>query len=424
MSQNLQVDKKQHLVIVGGGMVGISLALMLANSLPKKSVDITLIEQYPLENNSIPERSSFDDRSTALSAGTAALLKKIDCWSGLDSSIQKIQSVHVSDKGHFGGVCLESKQYDLDALGYVIENKQLGRALIAQLEERVASKTIRCLAPSTVVSCIPKKSAYELLVESGVSDNNKNHNSRQQHIINADLVLVADGADSALRASLGIDVETIDYRQTALIANVVLEKYHNGIAYERFTDEGPIALLPLSSLEGVHRAALVWTLPTEKADQFNAAQSDDIIDQLQQRFGFRAGKIRSIGERQYYPLSLVKAQEQVRSHLAIVGNAAHLLHPVAGQGFNLALRDCWVLCECLRLAESKGIPLGQYANLKNYVEKQSVDQELTIRVTDSLTKLFSSRHMPQAVLRQLGLLSLNTLPLAKNKFAQKMMGLT
>jgi len=429
MSQVLQADKKQHIVIVGGGMVGISLALMLSKVLPKKSVEITLVEQYPLQQSSIAKQPSFDDRSTALSAGTADLLKKIDCWACLEPYVQNIKAVHVSDKGHFGGVRLEAEKYDVDSLGYVVENKQLGRVLINQLQQRVISKAINCLAPSMVVSCMPKKSGYELLVETNssgsnsASENKKQEQDRQQHHISADLVLVADGADSPLRTSLGIGTQSIDYKQTALIANVSLDRYHNDIAYERFTDEGPIALLPLPSLGGVHRAALVWTLPKEKAKKMKSATPENIVEQLQQRFGFRLGKITSIGARQYIPLALIEAQEQVRSHLAIVGNAAHLLHPVAGQGFNLALRDCWVLSECLCLSDRKKIPLGHYSSLKNYLSEQSMDQELTIGLTDSLAKLFSSNHLPKAVLRQFGLFSLNALPFAKNQFAQKMMGI-
>jgi ubiquinone biosynthesis UbiH/UbiF/VisC/COQ6 family hydroxylase len=332
--------------------------------------------------------------------------------------------VHVSDKGHFGGIRLDAEKYDLDALGYVVENKQLGRVLINQLQQRVTSKAINCFAPSTVVNCTPKQSGYELLVDTSSSENKSQNESMQQHRINADLVLVADGADSSLRASLGLGTNSIDYKQTAFIANISLDKYHNDIAYERFTDEGPIALLPLPTLGGVHRAALVWTLPQEKAKEMKNEKPENIVEQLQQRFGFRMGKITSIGERQYTPLTLITAQEQVRSHLAIVGNAAHLLHPVAGQGLNLALRDCWVLSECLRVAERKQIPFGQYSNLKIYLSEQSMDQELTIGLTDGLVKLFSSSRLPKGVLRQLGLFSLNALPLAKKQFAQKMMGLS
>jgi len=409
-------DKKQHIVVVGGGMVGISLALMLSKKLISPLISITLIEQYPLEKNATVNQPSFDDRSTALSSGAAISLRKLGCWSSLENKVESIQSVHVSDKGHFGGAQLDAQSYGLDALGYVVENKYMGDVLINFLQK----SKVHCLAPAVVSHCRPKKAGYELQVDVSCAETKK----IKQEKIDADLVLVADGANSPLRAALGITVEKKDYKQSALITNVALADSHKNIAYERFTNEGPIALLPLSSLNNIHRAALVWTLPEEKAAQFDHLSEVDTIALLQQRFGFRAGKITGIGQRHLYPLHLIKAQEQVRSHLAVVGNAAHFLHPVAGQGFNLALRDCEMLSECLLKSMRENMPLGHYSTLKQYVEKQANDQELTIGLTDSLVRLFSSSRLPKEVLRQLGLMSLNMLPIVKGQFAQKMMGLS
>ncbi|MGH1439344.1 MAG: 2-octaprenyl-6-methoxyphenyl hydroxylase [Cellvibrionaceae bacterium] len=420
MKNSMQAKQEQHIVIVGGGMVGISLALLLSKKLSTTSTRITLIEQHSLVGSADVVRSSFDDRSTALSAGTAEIFQHIGCWSPIKSHATAISQVHVSDKGHFSGVQLNSKDYSLPALGYVVENKKLGSVLVNLLND----SGVHCLAPATVNHCLAKKSGYELQVEIKKKSAKVDClQENQQEKIDADLVLIADGADSPIRSSLGIGVDKKDYQQSALIANIALAEDHGGVAYERFTNEGPIAVLPLSSLDNVHRAALVWTLPQGKFDGIAKASEQELIALLQQRFGFRAGKITGIGERHVYPLQLIKAQEQVRSHLVVVGNAAHFLHPVAGQGFNLALRDCKVLSDCLLEAEQKGHSLGSYSTLKAYIEQQGLDQDITIGLTDTLVKLFSSSHLPKEILRQLGLSSLNFLPSARNQFAQRMMGL-
>lgn len=416
-------DKQQKIVIVGGGMVGVSLALLLSQRLnddvvePSKQVSITLIEQYPFpKTNALPEyQPSFDDRSTALSAGSVAILEKMDCWSSLAKSAEPIKRVHVSDRGHFGGVQLDANDYGINAVGYVIENRHLGQALLQQLRKR----DVECLAPAKVSHCVPKKQGYSLTLSLPSSADNT---TSKRHM-NADIVLVADGAESALRGALGIDTDITDYQQSALIANVALAEPHDGVAYERFTDKGPIALLPLPPIDGIYRAALVWTIPSFQHDDYLAKDESALIAQLQQRFGYRAGMIAGIGERHIYPLKLVQAKEQVRSHLVVIGNAAHFLHPVAGQGFNLALRDCRVLVECLQQAQSDNELLGRYSVLNSYLEQQIIDQQLTIGVTDRLVKLFSSQRLPMAVLRQLGFMGLNVLPMAKHQFALQMMGI-
>ncbi len=415
----MKKNKQQNIVIVGGGMVGISLALLLSKKLLEKEIDhysVTLVEKFAFPET--PKQSmfqpSFDDRSTAISAGSAAILKQLDCWPLLNDHAERIQTVHVSDRGHFGGTCLDANNYDVDAVGYVIENRWLGHVLWQQLQ----GTNIQCLAPSTVKQCLPKKEGYQLTIESNPDEMK----------LNADLLIIADGADSALRQSLGIDTSTTHYGQSALIANISLEKPHNNIAYERFTDEGPIALLPLSQVHDEHkvinRASLVWTLSNEKSTSVLDMSEPELLEALHNRFGYRAGKITGIGKKAIYPLKLIQAREQVRSHLVVVGNAAHFLHPVAGQGFNLALRDCQMLTDCLQVAQAQEQPLGTYSVLKHYLQRQEFDQQLTIGLTDSLVKTFSSSKLPQAVLRQLGLMSLNTLPTAKNLFAEQMMGMS
>ena len=405
-----QMPQQQNIVIIGGGMVGVSLALLLSRVLQKKSVSITLVEQFafPKVQASPVFQPSFDERSTALSAGSIAILQQIGCWPLLKNECETIASVHVSDRGHFGGVQLNAKDYNMDALGYVVENRRLGSVLIQQLQ----LSHVECIAPATVKKCIPKKKGYTLIIDQANTDIHKQ----------ADLVLVADGADSQVRQSLGIDTDVTDYQQSALIANVSLDRDHNRIAYERFTDEGPLALLPLPTFNNTCRAALVWTVPSHQQESLMNQSVSELLTLLQQRFGFRGGNIIDIGKRHIYPLKLVKAKEQVRSHLVVVGNAAHFLHPVAGQGFNLALRDCQALADCLRQAQDQEQPLGEYSHLSTYLEAQAADQYSTIELTHHLVKLFSSQRLPLAVLRQLGFMGMHSLPFAKHQFAQKMMG--
>ncbi len=409
--KHASVDK-QHIVIAGGGMVGISLALLLAKNLLLAQGDsqysITLIEQFAL--NASPKKSleqpSFDARSSALSAGSAAIFDELGCWQDLQKVVEPINTVHVSDKGHFGSVTIKSEDYDVDAVGFVVENRHLGSVLLNHLK----SAQVNCLAPAKVTQCLPKKNGYSLNVESE-SDTQELH---------ADLLIVADGAESGLRQSLGIDVQKTDYQQSAVIANVALAEPHNNIAYERFTNQGPIALLPLSD----NRAALVWIIPRDQQSEYIDADSEELLQRLQDRFGYRAGRLLKLGERQAYPLTLVEACEQVRSNLVVIGNAAHFLHPVAGQGFNLALRDCYQLMHCLKKASIKQQHLGQLSVLNQYLDKQLLDQGTTITVTDTLVKLFSTDNVSKAVLRQLGLLTLTGSPAAKKVFAKKMMGVS
>ena len=413
-------NEAQSIVIVGGGMVGVSLALLLSARLSDKSghgVTITLVEKFafPVIGELPQYQPSFDDRATVLSAGSVNILKKIGCWSALKKYAEAIESVHVSDRGHWGGIRLDAADYIVDALGYVVENRWFGRVLLNQLQQ----SDVECLSPFIVEECLPKKQGYRVVVRNNSEDNSEG----EKRVIAADLLLIADGAESPLRQSLGIDVNITDYHQSALIANISLEKNHRNIAYERFTDEGPIALLPLKPIDHIERAALVWTLPSAKCDTLNQADKSYLLHELQQRFGFRAGYITDIGQCHSFPLKLVEVAEQVRSHLAIIGNAAHFLHPVAGQGFNLALRDNNALSHCLQTAYKAGQPLGHYRVLQQFYEQQQLDQQMTVGITHYLIKLFSSKRFSLTVLRQLGFLSLTSLPLLKRKFAHQMMGM-
>lgn len=393
------------IAIIGGGMVGTSLASLLAAGVP--SLRIALIESHSFaEISDAPYQSSFDARSTALSYGSADIFRELGLWAELKHHLTPIHQVHVSDRGHFGGGVIKAVDQQVDAVGYVVENAWLGQVLSAHVQQQT---NIQCFAPAKVHRLTPLQTGAQLSVQA-------NH----QHIeITAALAVIADGGESPLRRALGVATETRDYHQTALIANVEFSEPHNGVAYERFTADGPMALLPLGESPHAHRAALVWTLPNDQATTISALNDTDFLAELQARFGFRVGRFTRASKRYAYPLQLIIAQEQIRSHVVLVGNAAHFLHPVAGQGFNLALRDCACLVEVLR--NSPASP-GSLSVLERYRERQQLDQKLTIEFSDRLVRLFSNSDVPLMALRHLGFLSLETIPLLKNQFVAQTMG--
>lgn len=404
MTQTLEFD----IAIIGGGMVGTSLASLLAASQPQ--LRIALIESQSFaQADEIHFQPSFDARSTALSFGAATIFRELGLWELLQQHITPIAQVHVSDRGHFLGGVIDAQENNLEAVGYVVENSWLGKTLLGHVQTQ---KNIKCFASATVANLISQQNSALLSVKTDA----------QTFLIKTALAVIADGGDSPLRNALGIGTQIRAYGQTAIITNVEFSEPHNGVAYERFTADGPIALLPLGESNNAQQSALVWTLPSAQADEVFSLSDADFLAQLQNRFGFRVGRFNRVAKRHVYPLQLVLAEEQIRSHLVLLGNAAHFLHPVAGQGFNLALRDCVCLVETLREAITENKSLGDLLVLQDYLRKQSLDQQITIEFSDKLVRLFSSDQLPLIAMRHLGLLSLESIPLIKNQFMAQTMG--
>jgi 2-octaprenylphenol hydroxylase len=330
-------------------------------------------------------------------------------WKKLSQYATAITQVHVSDAGHFMGGLIDASVYNLDAVGYVIPNSWIGRVLFAQQQTQ---KNIHLMAPVRVEKLAPLQQGARLLVQS----------NNEIFELNCKLAVIADGGNSPLRASLGIDSHVKDYGQTALIANVAYSEPHKGIAYERFTAQGPLALLPLGNSASAKESALVLTLPCDQADDIALLNDEEFLAHLQQRFGNRLGKFLRVSQRDNYELKLVTATEQIRSHIVLVGNAAHFLHPVAGQGFNLSLRDCVCLVDALAQGEAAGKPLGELSMLQHYLDRQQLDQTLTIEFSDKLVRLFSSSSLPLIALRHLGFVGLDLMPSIKSQFASQTMG--
>ena len=392
----------QHISIVGGGMVGASLALALQQHAARRGWRINLIEaQPPARGQTQP---SFDARSTALSHGSYLLFEQLGIWAELAGQAEPIRQIHVSDRGHPGVTRLFAEKERVPALGYVVENAALGKVLLAALDPAV----VRWQAPARVVRAEPTRSGWLMQVEA----------HEQLHEQATDLLIVADGGRSGLLEQLGIHRQVRPYGQTAIIANITSSQGHDGVAYERFTPNGPLALLPMSA----GRSALVWTQPDAQVDEVMTLSDAAFLEALQDAFGFRMGALTRVGQRHAYPLSLIEAEEQVRTGLVVLGNAAHSLHPIAGQGFNLSLRDAMALADTLVDAPAHGAP-GDLRLLEGYLDRQRQDQQQTIAFSDGLTRLFSNRRPVLAAGRNLGLLGMDIVAPLKSVFARQAMGL-
>ncbi|MBL8267797.1 2-octaprenyl-6-methoxyphenyl hydroxylase [Steroidobacter sp.] len=388
--------------IAGGGLVGASLALALA----KLQLRVALIEAAPF---GAAEQPSFDDRSTALSNGSRRIFEGLGVWPLLEREATAIRRIHVSDQGRFGFTRIDAKEQGLNELGFVVVNRVMGAALWRRLS---AEPAITVLAPAKVQSMQLDRHAQR--IECVLDDGST-------RIVQAKLAVAADGARSTLRQSAGIGASTWDYEQVALVSNVLSQQFHDHVAYERFTAAGPLALLPIT--EG--RLGLVWTFAPDTAKEMAELNDAEFLARLQDTFGFRLGRFTRIGRRQLYPLALTRSDEYVAERLAIVGNAAQTLHPIAGQGFNLGLRDAVSLAEVLADGQAQvgaAFDAGDGMWLQRYREWRSADRGNIVRFTDGLVRLFSQPLGPIKLLRNAGMLALDLMPAAKDALSQLSLG--
>lgn len=388
----LRVD----VAIIGGGLVGASLALALQGEARKRGWRIALIEPFAPGDGYQP---SYDARSTALSYGSRLIYEGLGLWPAIAEQATAIERIHVSDRGRFAAARLSADQENVPALGYVVENAWLGHCLWQALDAEV----IHWRCPAQVERMEPTAEGYRLTLD-------------DETLIDCSLAILADGGRSSLREQLGIAVHQRPYDQTALIANITPSQAHGGEAFERFTESGPLALLPLSD----NRCALVWTHPSREVERLLKLDERAFLAELQQAFGYRLGALRQVGARVPYPLVLIEAAEQVRANLVVLGNAAHSLHPIAGQGFNLSMRDVQALAQALAASDT---PPGELATLRSYLAAQQRDQQWTIGFSDQVTRLFSQPGRWVAHGRNLGLLGLDLLPPARQWFARQAMGM-
>jgi 2-octaprenyl-6-methoxyphenol hydroxylase len=384
------------ILIAGGGLAGNCLALALKDS----GLNIAVIEAQSREQMAV---SPAGDRALALAAGTVTMLQALGIWQGVKQFATPIKDIHISDKGHFGKTRLSAKQQGVEALGYVI----CARDIENHTAELVAQSGIRQICPARVAGLM-----------SGPDSINVNIRQDDQSInLSAALLVGADGGNSSVRKLLEIPQQITDYDQTALVTTVKGALPHHNTAFERFTSSGPLALLPIANDE----LAVVWTRSHEDAAALMASGEAEFIDQLQDCFGYRLGTLQLTAPRRAFPLSLIRAQNMLSGRVVMIGNAVHQLHPVAGQGFNLGLRDVVQLAEML-LNRGQDDP-GNGELLHHYASLRQQDHDQTIAFTDNIVKIFSTDWLALAAVRNAGLTLLDQLPFAKSLLARHAMGM-
>lgn len=402
--------QQYEIVILGGGMVGLSLACALQTMLAEQPVKILLLESQPIRSGTA-RQPGFDVRSTVLSFATVEAFKKLGLWSELHEHAEAIDQIHVSDQRRFGSTRINAGEEGIDALGYVLANQVIGTVLNQTL---LKGEQVEILSPVTVTAISNKADSAQVECESeGVS-----------FALDCSLLVLAEGGRSGLAEQLGISRRQIDYGQVAIIANVTFDLPHQQVAFERFTPSGPLALLPLSDFQDEHRSALIWTQQAENYAEVLALEDEQFLNRLQDEFGHRLGNFRKVGERAAFPLSLQEAEEQIRHNLVLLGNVAHTLHPVAGQGFNLAFRDAMHLAENIQASLQKGIPPGAYERLDEYLKTILNDQKHTIAFSHYLTSFFSSERELLIWSRKAALLGIDFFPPLRKALSRQAMGMS
>ena len=389
--------------IVGGGLVGASLALALAET-PLK---LALIEAAAPPTSA----PAWDERCIALNDASRRIFTALGIWTELAPLAAPITTTHISERGRFGVARFSAAEAKLDALGHNTPLRALGAVLLARAQ---AQANLQWLCPARVQAItLGSSGGAQLTLDSGAR-------------ISARLVVAADGASSALRGLLGLSAEVRDYQQSAVVTAVRVQRDPNGVAYERFAPTGPFAVLPKPRLLGDpaegHPCSLIWTLPTARAEALQAAPEQDFIVEAQQLFGERLGRFHSIGRRIVYPLHRTVSDTLTAPRVVFCGNAAQSLHPVAAQGFNLGLRDVQGLAARLAQAAQQGGDPGAAALLTDYAASRQDDRRHTADFTDQLVRLFSNRLPLVSSLRHFGLLALDLLPPAKELVLRQNLG--
>lgn len=382
-------------IIIGGGMVGGCLALALSQS----SLRVAVVEAREFSEK---QSDSAGKRAIALSWGSRCILEQLELWPSVNDAAMAIKHIHVSDKGHFGKTRLSAQSQNVDALGYVVEASKIEAVVADSLKQ----SNIDTLCPASLV---------DYVVHDGGADVTISLNGEEK-TLSCKLLVGADGGLSKVREKGSFALKEYAYEQQAITALIQVEADVHDIAYERFTAEGPIAMLP--HFDGLY--SLVWTMPSALAQEVVGLPEDEFISRLQSRFGQWLGELALSGECQTFPLHLSHVPENTVERVVLIGNAAHQLHPVAGQGFNLGLRDAVILADALM---SNQDDLDVDSALETYAKRRKLDQALITGFTDNVIKLFSTSNALFSCVRNSGLLMLDKIPLMKDQFARQTMGL-
>lgn len=400
------------LIIIGGGLVGASLACALENS----PLRIAIVEAFPFKADNSQYQPAFDARSVALSYTSKQVFDGMGVWSSINKlGVAAIKKIHISDRGHAGITRLNAEDENVEALGYVVETRVIGKALFDNLNKQ---KNLTLITPAKLknfdLSSELASATIEITNDDGLVENKT---------LTTKLLVAADGDDSVVRRLSGVRIKQRNYDQSAIIANIATDQPHHNQAFERFTDSGPLALLPMAATEKEkNRYSLVWTINSSEQEEMMNWSDETFLAKLKARFGERAGQFTHVSQRHSYPLSLMRAKEHVRERLAIIGNAAHTLHPVAGQGFNLGLRDVAALSQVIIDARRENKDIGSLENLMIYADWRKRDHIQTAMATDGLVRIFSNNFLPLAALRNLGLVVVDLVPPLKKVFARHAMG--
>ena len=399
---------QQEVIIVGGGMVGLSLALMLA----KAKIAVKLLEaiQYPNYEDAdlAPYHSSFDARNSALARRSVQIYQELGLWDMLQQHATPILQVHITEQGSFGKARLLAEQEKVENFGQVIENAWLGRVLLTQVRQQPLIELI----DGVQVTALTQDQDYAYI---------EALRGQQPLSLQAKLLIAADGRDSFCRQALGIGVDEHDYDQVAIVTTVQTSKPHQQVGFERFSPLGPLALLPLP---GEYRRSVVWPVKKGTEQEWLGDDNDQhFLAALQQAYGDRAGKFQKTGKRFSYPLSQVLAEKQASGRVVLMGNAAHTIHPVAGQGFNLCMRDAYVLVRSLTEQLAKSSDIGEPRMLLAYEAARLTDQQRVIKFCDSVVRGFSNQNPILKLIRNTGLLAFDVVPGIKPLIANYAMGL-
>jgi len=386
------------LLIAGGGLAGNCLALALKET----GLRIAIVEANTREQL---HDSPAGDRALALAAGTVKMLETLGIWQGIKQAATAIKDIHISDQGHFGKVRLSAQKEQVEALGYVIT----ARDIESHVASLVAESGIELICPARLIGLMAGNDAVNVSLKRG----------DEALSVSAKLLVGADGGNSSVRKLLEIAQRTTDYGQTALVTTVKSALPHNNVAFERFTASGPLALLPIAD----NHCAVVWTRTSEDANALMSGGEADFLAELQHCFGYRLGKLSLAAPRRAFPLALIRAEQMIAERTVVIGNAVHQLHPVAGQGFNLGLRDVMQLAEMIIRQHAAKQDIGDNSFLATYAGSRQKDHDRTIGFTNNVVRIFSNEWLALAAARNIGLAVLDHVPAAKTWLARHAMGL-
>ena len=392
------MDKKNDVLIFGGGLVGASLACALENL----GLRITVIESIPFENQLQP---SFDERTIAITWSSRKIFEAIGIWKEIASTAHPIQKIHVSEKDRPGLIELDCSLINVEALGYVIPTRSIGKALFNRLQQSFSiqiltpanAKHVHATVDSVIVNC------DEVTVP-----------------LTASLLVVADGGRSLISSIVGATKNEKKYHENIMVTRIDTDKNHYRMAFERFSKYGPIALLPI----GDTSFSVAWTLPKEKTDFYMRMTDSELLFNLQKQFGFRAGKFTSIGTRKIYPLARTSVTPPSTHRTVLIGNAAHEVHPVAGQGFNLGLSDVAELAELIANAAQNETDVGHYQIIDSYFKNRANQTKRVIAFTDGLINMFDSSFPGARLFRSIGLTAIDMMPSIKKSLLRRTTGLS